>query len=665
MSRPGDADNTPDAAHDPAARINGIADDLLGELRRGGKGTLKEILIRLDRPTSHRAQVTASRAMHVLRDRGEVKGGRAAGTGPIPVWEAVAEPPKEANRIKTPLAGLDATVVVATLHRKYPVARVEIRAEVTFGASWPTGTRVPGLTLGLTLTQAAAPGTLAATEARAVDVQRGRVAALRGVPNPAPAPAVPAPVAPPPRRLRRPPPPEPARLPSTRTPIPEAPPMSYATLASIPQHLRRELLAYAATVQGGARSETLHSWLRTKKVERVPAEELLDEMVAARQLERIELVVAGTDVVRYKPADPSTKPAPLPRSDAPEAPAVSPAPPSVPSEGPGVPSASPPAAVPPAPAAAPTPTEPVEEPVLNDPPLPVNGEASNLNEGSPNLNAEASAGQISSTDAPGGAVLSAPPPASDRKPTVTPPAPPTPPEPYANLTAPPGGPVLTAAAALAAYRALPRQVRALIAEADQHHEQLDAEDRQLDQEQGEIDRQRAEIEALLRQLATRQLGLEGRRRIVAEERAKIERRLAEAMPADPLARAASAPSAPPPTPRAPLVARAPEPPPSPAPAALSKAPLPPPKPLAKAPAQPANDSDRPVAERVLLALQAGEKVRASDVASRLRTTNQHAISSALSALFSKELVERVEFGVYRLTKEGAAEQRRLRQRSAA
>ena len=77
------------------------------------------------------------------------------------------------------------------------------------------------------------------------------------------------------------------------------------------------LLAYCAGVSGGAKDSSVHSWLKARRVSRIRAEELLEQLVSEGRLQLVEKPIAGGEVVlRYLPAV-AVEPAPLPRSDAP------------------------------------------------------------------------------------------------------------------------------------------------------------------------------------------------------------------------------------------------------------------------------------------------------------------------------------------------------------
>jgi hypothetical protein len=202
--------------------------------------------------------------------------------GRIPLYFAVAAPvtaPEE--RVELPDLDAALTVTAVTLRPVgAPSDRTTLSITAALGPSWPDGTRVPGWSTSLFAAQVAAGG-LAGAKAAGLARLTEMLTTLR--------------YASPTRNF---------------LPPPEVPVTDRDTIS--------DLLAYCAGVSGGAKDSSVHSWLKARKLTRIRAEELLEQLVHEGRLRVVERPIAGGEVVvRYLPADPSTRPAPLPVSDAP------------------------------------------------------------------------------------------------------------------------------------------------------------------------------------------------------------------------------------------------------------------------------------------------------------------------------------------------------------
>ena len=262
-----------------------LAERILAELRQGGPGTYAELSARLDLPITVGGSPFA-RTLATLKARGQVAYSLAT-----KVWSAAPAAQREA----VALPDLDAVVHVAWTERVAPVRRTDLASSVELGPSWPAEAHIPGWGAAL-LPLEDTPEGRARLLARALAAHTTRLRALRAAPAP---PLALAPV----------PPPPPA--PPTPPPAPKEPlPVSQKTL--IP-----DLLAYCASVPGGAREDSALGWLRDRRLSRVAAEELIEELTQDGRLARDERPVAGGQVVyRLRPTDPAQKAAPLPTSAA-------------------------------------------------------------------------------------------------------------------------------------------------------------------------------------------------------------------------------------------------------------------------------------------------------------------------------------------------------------
>lgn len=322
-----------------------------------------EIASMLGRNNHRHTLVVVSRALHQLRGRGRAYSAMTS-SGPGQVWYGLVP---DADESRLPVPALDAELVLVSTDLEQPYRHTLVRTVAELGASWPAGTTLPALTMAFGAGRHATAAERATARERALATMTGRLEQARGVPAAPLPPAPPAPVAAPAERPILPRPPRRSRQ--------EPDPMPVRPSAPVTLELRRGLLAYLASIEGGARADTAHGWLKSRGVARADAEQLLEDLTARGEVEQSERAAAGgTIVVRYRVVDPAVRPAPLPASDAPPA-ELAAAPARAPEE-PPPPSLAPVAAqvpaplspevpdVPAPPADRPTPTEPAEEPAL-------------------------------------------------------------------------------------------------------------------------------------------------------------------------------------------------------------------------------------------------------------------------------------------------------------
>lgn len=566
-----------------------VAAEEIGPELAKGPGTLADLLARLAWPESRASGGRLFRGLDLLRAQGLARRDPAGAWHPCKV---------DSQSEALPLDEFDVVLVLTTRRREvaHGFPRHELSAEAVLGESWPEGTAPPPRYTGaLSESQAQAPGRLDQLREAALAHQRRALAALRAAPASPPV-APPAPPPPPALALA------PAPLPPP-PPAPEPPPMV------ITPAFTRLFLEYCASIPVGPKAESAHGWLKDRGAIRSQAEQLLEDLQAEGRLVRDERPAAGgTEVVRYRVADTTIKPAPLPRSDAPAAlPVVL--------EAERAPVASPP----PAPASAPTPL--LEAP--SAPPAPA----------APELEEEA-APPAHPTPAPTEAA--APTPALTPEPPAAPLAPPAP------------------AAAPFDPRALllvPTAILLPFAEASRELLQVEAEEAAIEQARAALEaRAQQERAALEARLQGERAALEARASAVLVDRARVQERRRQLLEGAPEAPAPALPASPPaaPAPALPALAS------TPALASVSTA-------AAAAPAgQVFSDNPRlALGSRILLVMRPGELVRAADLTERIRGFEDRSISSELGRQATLGFTERVRLGVYRLAAKGAAERLRL------
>lgn len=188
------------------------------------------------------------------------------------VWRLVSPDEPKAQE-EHQLADLDAVVRITTERRQTygGTWRTEVSAVATLGPSWPATTPPPPRWSTAFVDAQVKHGALDGAIPAALSRMRAVLSTLRAD--------------------------------TTRNPNTEVPVTDQDTIS--------DLLAYCAGVSGGAKDSSVHSWLKARKLTRIRAEELLEQLVHEKP------IAGGEVVVRYLPADPSTRPAPLPVSDAP------------------------------------------------------------------------------------------------------------------------------------------------------------------------------------------------------------------------------------------------------------------------------------------------------------------------------------------------------------
>lgn len=227
--------------------------------------------------TTRRARAAYGVAAAALRARGLVcytEGKSASGR----VWRLVS-PDEPRAQEEHQLADLDAVVRITTERRQTygGTWRTEVSAVATLGPSWPATTPPPRWSTAFVDAQVK-HGALDGAIPAALSRMRAVLSTLRAD--------------------------------TTRNPNTEVPVSDNETISA--------LLAYCASVSGGAKDSSVHSWLKARRVSRIRAEELLEQLVNEGRLQLVEKPIAGGEVVvRYLPADPAIRPAPLPVSDAP------------------------------------------------------------------------------------------------------------------------------------------------------------------------------------------------------------------------------------------------------------------------------------------------------------------------------------------------------------
>lgn len=637
-----------------------VAAEEIGPELLKGPGNLAELLARLAWPEGRASRSRLFRGLNLLRAQG------LARRDPTGSWH-----PCQVNSQSEalPLDDLDVVLVLTVLRREvaYGFPRLEVSAEAVLGETWPEGTAPPPrYTSAVSESQVKAAGGLEGLRQAALAHQRRALTALRAAPA---APPAPAPVTPP----ASPPTPALAPPPAPLRPPPPPPPVDEPTPMVITPAFVRLFIEYCASVPAGPRAESAHSWLKGRGLTRLQAEQLLEELVTEGRLVRDERAAAGgTEVVRYRPADPTVQGAPLPRSDAPPAelaaaparapeepqaapvappPASSPAPAlEAPAPAPLAPAQAPASAAPEAPAApAPSPPAP-PAPALAPPPRLEAPEASAL---SP-LPARASAAASRLEAPPAPAVA----PVAEEQASLAPAAPA--PAPPPALAKPPSAAPTSAAPTSAApaapsdprdlLLALPASVMVAFGEASRELLQVEAEEAAIKQArvalEARIQEERAALEARASAVLVARARVQERRRLLL---AGVELAAPEAS-APALLAPAAAPKPPPapvaPTPALPALASTPAP--------ASTAPTP-------APAgQVFSDNPRlALGGRILLVMRPGEAVRAADLAKRIRGFEDRSISSELGRQATLGFTERERLGVYRLTAKGTAERLRL------
>lgn len=243
-----------------------------------GRGCV-ELLTMAGLPSGRGYAQTAAVALNELVAKGLARREKPYGHGP----QFFAAPaPAAASQERVDLPELDATLTFTTTTARpfgAPTDRTTLAVSCALGPSWPEGVHVPGWSTGLFASQVAQGG-LGGARANGLTRMRAALSTLRADPtrdlSPAP---------------------------------PEVPVSDNETISA--------LLAYCAGVSGGAKDSSVHSWLKARRVSRIRAEELLEQLVSEGRLRLVEKPIAGGEVVlRYLPAE-SVEPAPLPKSDAP------------------------------------------------------------------------------------------------------------------------------------------------------------------------------------------------------------------------------------------------------------------------------------------------------------------------------------------------------------
>lgn len=235
-----------------------------------------ELLVLAGVQTGSRVGGTVAAALQELRAAGHAR--PAGGTRQALRWLASA--PGDLGSETLPLARLDATLTLTTTARTTAggTRRTELAATVALGPSWPATTPTPPRWSTALNDAQVAGGALAGARTNAIARAEAQLRALR----------------------------------KDKTPLP-----------LLPSKDREDFLAYLASVARGARQDSACAWLAKRGLARttVEATAWLEEAVEAGVLAEHQSAASdGTVVLRYSPADPSVKPAPLPKSSAPEAP---------------------------------------------------------------------------------------------------------------------------------------------------------------------------------------------------------------------------------------------------------------------------------------------------------------------------------------------------------
>lgn len=247
-----------------------------------------ELLVLAGVQTGSRVGGVVAAALQELRAAGHAR--PAGGTRQALRWLASA--PGDLGSETLPLARLDATVTLTTTARTTAggTKRTELAATVTLGPSWPATTPTPPRWSTALNDAQVAGGALAGARANALTRAEAQLRALR----------------------------------TSKTTLPLLPTEDRMTRTNpllLPSKDREDFLAYLASVARGARQDSACAWLAKRGLARttVEATAWLEEAVEAGVLaEHRGTASDGTVVLRYSPADPSVKPAPLPKSSAPE-----------------------------------------------------------------------------------------------------------------------------------------------------------------------------------------------------------------------------------------------------------------------------------------------------------------------------------------------------------
>lgn len=244
-----------------------------------GRGVV-DLLAIAGLPSGRGLAQSATIALNDLAAKGLAR--KEKGYGRIPLYFAVAAP-VTAPEERVELGELDAVLVISAITARpvgAPSDRTTLTITATLGPSWPEGVRVPSWSTSLFAAQVAAGGLAGARSAGLARLTEMLTTLRYASPT------------------------------HDFLPPPEVPVTDRDTIS--------DLLAYCAGVSGGAKDSSVHSWLKARRVSRIRAEELLEQLVHEGRLRVVERPIAGGEVVvRYLPADPSTRPAPLPVSDAP------------------------------------------------------------------------------------------------------------------------------------------------------------------------------------------------------------------------------------------------------------------------------------------------------------------------------------------------------------
>lgn len=249
-----------------------------------------ELLVLAGVQTGSRVGGTVAAALQELRAAGHAR--PAGGTRQALRWLASA--PGDLGSETLPLARLDATLTLTTTARTTAggTRRTELAATVTLGPSWPATTPTPPRWSTALNDAQVAGGALAGARTNAITRAEAQLRALRTSKT---------------------------NLPALHTETPMTNPHRPNPLL-LPSKDREDFLAYLASVTRGARQDSACAWLAKRSLARTTSEATawLEEAVEAGVLaERQSAASDGTVVLRYSPADPSVKPAPLPKSSAP------------------------------------------------------------------------------------------------------------------------------------------------------------------------------------------------------------------------------------------------------------------------------------------------------------------------------------------------------------
>lgn len=260
-----------------------------------------ELLVLAGVQTGSRVGGTVAAALQELRAAGHAR--PAGGTRQALRWLASA--PGDLGSETLPLARLDATLTLTTTARTTAggTRRTELAATVTLGPSWPTTTPTPPRWSTALNDAQVAGGALAGARTNAITRAEAQLRALR----------------------------------TSKTTLPLLPTEDRMTRTNPLLKDNKDFFAYLASIDRGARRDSACVWLAKRGIAETTDEALawLDELVVKGLItERIGAASDGSRVVRYSPADPSVKPAPLPKSSAPEEPQPAPKAPSKPAAAP-------------------------------------------------------------------------------------------------------------------------------------------------------------------------------------------------------------------------------------------------------------------------------------------------------------------------------------------